>query len=73
MRLSNRVCVCVCVFWVRFEIRQGDAKERRNVVGWRNVTEMVDRKRKLDCAGYLDMGLVWCHEMPAVLVAARGL
>lgn len=62
----------MCVFWVRIEIRQGDAKERRNAVGWRNVTERADSERKPDCAGYLDIGSVWCHGLPAVLVAAGG-
>lgn len=65
MHLSKSVCVCV--FWVRIEIQQGDAKECRNVVGWRNGTETGGQRKKTGI-----FGSVCCHEMPAVLVAAGG-
>lgn len=52
----------MCVFWVRIEIQQGDAKECRNVVGWRNGTETGGQRKKTGIWTLAQSGATRCQQ-----------
>lgn len=67
MHLSKSVCVCV------LGENWNTAGRRQRVQECCRVEEWNRDRRTEKENWYLDFGSVWCHEMPAVLVAAGGI